>query len=225
MNNSKYKNQNTEFSIFHPTYFSTIFQTAKMLQVEKLIFEIEDNFQKQTYRNRCYILGANGKQLLNIPVQKISGKQKTKEIKIDYIENWQKLHLKSLNTAYRSSPFFEYYIDDLKTIFNKKETYLIDLNIKIFEIVCRLLPLKKNYEKNNFYKKEVVNDFRYLVNSKKETNCNFPKYTQVFSNKYEFIENLSILDLLFMEGPNAINYLVLIENFFFPNPQNSHLRS
>lgn len=211
MDNSKFNSEisehNSEFSTFHPTYFPTIFQFVKIVQAQSIIFEVEDNFQKQTYRNRCYIYGANGKQLLNIPVQKKTGKQKTKEVKIDYSENWQNSHLKSLNSAYSSSPFFEYYIDDFRTIFNKKETYLIDLNINIFKILCSLLPIETTFIKNNTYKKELINDFRYLVNSKKEISFNLPKYTQVFSNKYGFMQNLSILDLLFMEGPNALLYL------------------
>ncbi len=196
-----------ESSIFHPTYFSSVYQFVKLKQAKHILFEINDNYQKQTYRNRCYILGANGKQLLNVPIQKVSGKQQTKDIKIDYNENWQQQHLKSLFSAYRSSPFFEFYIDDLESIFHKKETYLLDLNLKTLELIFDLLPLNLKYETTKEYQTEVVNDCRYLVNAKSEKSHNLPKYRQVFSDKYDFMENLSILDLLFNEGPNALLYI------------------
>ncbi len=207
MNNSKFKIQNSEFSIFHPTYFPSIAQFVKMLQTNDIVFEIEDNFQKQTYRNRCYIFGANGKQLLNIPIQKVSGKEKSKNIKIDYSENWQQQHFKSLVSAYKSSPIFEFYIDDLQEIFLQKETLLIDLNIKTTTKIFELLPLDLKYTLTSVYDKEIKNDYRYMVNSKSTEEFNLPNYTQVFSNKHGFLENLSILDLLFNEGPTALLYL------------------
>ncbi len=196
-----------ESSIFHPTYFSSIYQFIKLRQAKQIVYEVNDSYQKQTYRNRCYVLGANGKQLLNVPIQKVSGKQQTKDIKIDYNENWQQQHLKSLFSAYRSSPFFEFYIDDLETIFLKKETYLLDLNLKTLEIISDLLPLNLKYATTKEYEKEVVNDYRHLVNAKNEKSLNLSKYRQVFSDKYDFIENLSVLDLLFNEGPNALLYI------------------
>jgi hypothetical protein len=207
MDNSKFKIQNLEFSVFHPTYFTSIYQYVKMLDSNKVLFEFYDNFQKQTYRNRCYIYGANGKQMLNIPLQKVAGKQLTKDIQIDYRENWQNLHLKSLQSAYQSSPFFEFYIDDLLIIFNKKEKFLMDLNIKTFQVINDLLPIKIPFSKTNSFQKEIANDFRFLVNSKDKTKHKLLKYTQVFDDKYCFIENLSILDLLFNEGTNALLYL------------------
>ena len=108
-------------SLFIPTYFSPISQYGVMVQAEKIEFEVADNFQKQTYRNRCYIYGANGKQLLTVPIRH-SGckiKQKTKDIKIETGAHWQKQHFKSLKTAYNCSPFFEFYEDDLIPIFEK----------------------------------------------------------------------------------------------------------
>ncbi len=193
--------------LFHPTYFPTILQYQKMIEAKAIIFEVSDNFQKQTYRNRCYIYGANGKQLLNIPVIKGSSKQKTKDIKISYAENWQKEHLKSLDSAYKSSPFYEFYIDDILPIFSNKTTFLLDFNIKIFELVNSLLPINISYSKSTEYQVKVKNDYRFLVHAKQEITAILPKYRQVFSEKHGFIKNLSILDLLFNEGPNAILYV------------------
>jgi len=199
-----------EFSVFHPTYFPTIYQYAKMLQSRKVVFEVEDNYQKQTYRNRCFIYGANGKQLLNVPVTKVSGKQKTKDVLISYNANWQKEHVKSLISAYKSSPFFEFYIDELMPVFIEQKKYLLDLNIFIFSKLNEALQVDIPFKITADYSKEIDNDFRYLVNAKKEITPNLPKYTQVFQEKHQFIPNLSILDLLFNEGPNAEMYLLNI---------------
>lgn len=177
-----------------------------MMKTENVIFEVYDNFQKQTYRNRCYIYGANGKQLLNIPIQKVSGKQLTKDIKLDYSSNWQAEHYKSLLSAYNSSPFFEFYIDEIKEVFNKKETFLVDLNMKTWTIITKILDCKINHSFSERYEVEVENDYRNLVNAKSEKEA-FSKYTQVFDNKHGFINNLSILDLIFMEGPASEIYL------------------
>jgi len=198
--------------LFHPTYFPSILQYAQILQSDDVVFEIHDNFQKQTYRNRCYIYGANGKQLLNIPTQKVSGKQLTKNIKIDYSYNWQAEHYKSLLSAYSSSPFFEFYIDELFPIFKKKETFLIDLNLKTIKIIADCLQEKLNFSMSLQFEKEVDDDYRYLVNAKTEQPLNFPKYTQIFDKKHGFIPNLSMLDLLFMEGPVTPIYLQRLLN-------------
>ncbi len=179
-----------------------------MTDEQVIIFEVNDNFQKQTYRNRCYIYGANGKQLLNVPVQKKSGeKQLSKDVKIDYSSNWQSEHLKALFSAYSSSPFFEFYIDELRPIFEIKESFLIDLNIKTFQILQNTLEVSITFNKSKEYLKEVENDYRFLVNAKSKSLIDLPKYTQVFDLKHGFISNLSILDLLFMEGPSSLIYL------------------
>ena len=123
-------------SLFIPTYFSPISQYSEILKSDKVIFEMEDNFQKQSYRNRCYIFNSNGKQLLNIPVKDKnkgnSERKKTKDMLVDNGALWQEHHLKSLQTAYRTSPFYEFYEDDLLHIFNKKYTFLQDVNIDTF---------------------------------------------------------------------------------------------
>ena len=193
--------------VFHPSYFSSILQYATILKTENVNFEVFDNFQKQTYRNRCYIYGANGKQLLNVPIQKVSGKQLTKDVKIDYSSNWQSEHLKTLHSAYNSSPFFEFYIDDLMPLFLKKETFLLDLNLATFNLILNQLQEKVTYSKTDSYLIERDNDYRFLVNAKANKIVDLPKYTQVFDDKHGFLSNLSILDLLFMEGPAVTLYL------------------
>jgi len=197
--------------VLHPSYFPSISHFVAIAQSDKVTFEIEDNFQKQTNRNRTYIYSPNGIQLLNIPIKHSKlYHQKTKDIKIEPEFDWQKQHFKSLEAAYRSSPFFEFFEDDLLPIFQKKHTFLMDLNLEAFEIVCKCLRMKIEFDKTTEYFHEIDNsqikDFRYLVNGKKDISV-FETYTQVFDDKYGFLNNLSILDLIFNEGKYAMDYL------------------
>lgn len=196
--------------LLHPTYFPSIAHFVAIANHKDVIFEADDNFIKQTYRNRSYIYGANGKLGLNIPViHSQKNRQKYREVKIFNEENWQSLHWKTLLSAYRSSPFLEYYEDDLMHLFTEKADYILDFNLKCFEIICDCIQLEVNTSKTKSYQNEIDNikDFRFLVNAKKEQQYTFDAYTQVFSNKHGFIQNLSILDLLFNEGPNTLQYL------------------
>ena len=197
--------------LLHPTYFPSISHFAAMVQSKSITFEIEDNFQKQTNRNRAYIYSPNGVQLLNIPVKHSKeSHQKTKEIKIETDFDWQKQHFKSLEAGYRSSPFFEFFEADLRPIFEKKYTFLLDLNFEIFDILLHCFRMKADYTTTTEYFHEVdttvITDFRTLVNGKKDLSI-FDSYTQVFDDKHGFINNLSVLDLLFNEGKYAMEYL------------------
>ena len=197
--------------LIHPTYFPSIAHFAAIVQSEFVTFEVADNYQKQTYRNRAYIYGANGKLSLNVPVifsQK--NRQLYKDVKIANKEKWQELNWKSIQSSYRSSPFFEFYEDELKPLFQKKHEFILDLNFECFNVINECLQFNCSYSQTTEFKKEIsgYSDLRYLVNARKELKFNFDNYTQVFSNKHGFISNLSILDLLFNEGPNALNYLV-----------------
>ncbi|WP_027137037.1 WbqC family protein [Gaetbulibacter saemankumensis] len=196
--------------LIHPTYFPSIAHFSAIAAAEHVILEVQDNFVKQTYRNRAYIYGANGKLALNIPVI-FSQKNRLKyhEVKVFNEENWQSLHWKSLLSAYRTSPFFEYYEDELYPLFHEKVEYLLDFNLKCFQTILDCLQLDIPMSKNEIFEKEPANvkDCRYLVHAKKEPEYKFTEYTQVFSEKHGFISNLSILDLLFNEGPNALTYL------------------
>ncbi|MFV8373968.1 WbqC family protein [Flavobacterium sp. LB1P62] len=198
-------------TLLNPTYFPSISNFVAMAQAESITFEIEDNFQKQTNRNRTYIYSPNGIQLLNIPVKHSKeSHQKTKDIKIETDFDWQKQHFKSLEAAYRSSPFFEFFEDDLRPIFEKKHTFLLDLNFETLAILSKCLRFKIEYSTTTEYFHEVettvINDFRGLVDGKNDKSI-FEPYTQVFDDKHGFINNLSVLDLLFNEGKYAVEYL------------------
>lgn len=195
--------------LLHPTYFPSISHYVAMMKAETITFEVEDNFQKQSNRNRMYVYGPNGLQLLNIPVlNSIEKNQKYKEVKIDNSTDWQKNHSKSLEAAYRNSPFYEFLEYDFQSVFEKKHSFLLDLNFQIFETINDCLSIKLPFSKTTEYFHETTQfkDFRNLVNGKKDTFKN-DRYTQVFEEKEGFLPNLSILDLLFNEGRCAKSYL------------------
>ncbi|MBP9847942.1 MAG: WbqC family protein [Flavobacterium sp.] len=195
--------------LIHPSYFPSISHYIALTQADTVTFEMEDNFQKQTNRNRMYIYSPNGIQLLNVPVKHSAEKhQKFKDVRIENDFGWQKNHFKSLEAAYRTSPFFEYFEDDFRPLFEKKHEFLMDLNLEIFELVNDSLGINIKAEKTIefFYEVPNFNDFRHLINGKKDT-TQIEEYTQVFNEKHGFINNLSILDLLFNEGRYAVDYL------------------
>ena len=194
--------------LIYPTYFPSISHYIAMIDAKTVTFEVEDTFQKQTNRNRMYIYSPNGIQLLNISVKHDSTNTNFKDIKIDNQNNWQKNHFKSLEAAYKNSPFYEYFVDDFRPLFEKKHEFMLDLNFEIFDLVNEALGISIPFEKTTEYFHEVSDktDFRYLVNGKKDTTQIEP-YTQVFDDKHGFINNLSILDLLFNEGRYAVDYL------------------
>lgn len=198
--------------IFPAFYFGSISYFAELLKTGEYRFEAYEHFPKQTYRNRCYIQGANGKLRLAIPTQH-NGARVMKDIQVSDDYNWQKEHYKSLVSAYKSSPYFEFYEDDLLPIFEKKEKFLLDLNLKTIELIASKLKLE--IELNLTDKYELVEesiDFRNRFNAKTEPAGNFPEYFQVFDEKFDFMPDLSILDLLCNEGPKSATYLQELSN-------------
>lgn len=192
---------------FAAFYFGPIDYYAEMLKSENLSIEVFENFQKQTYRNRMNILGANGKLMLNIPILH-NGTRLFKDLQPSYEYDWQKEHFKSIKSAYRSSPYFEYYEDDIAPFYEQKEKYLLDFNLKTIDFINQKLKLDLAIDKTeNFEKINIENDFRNQFSAKKEPQYKLPEYAQVFDEKFGFIEGLSILDLLFSEGPSTAIYL------------------
>lgn len=201
-------------NIIHPTYFPTISQFHLLLK-NPCVMEVSDNYQKQTYRNRAYIYGANGKQLLSVPIQHTkgnNGRQLYKDVKVDNSYPWQKIHWKSLKTAYQTTPYFEFYEDVFEELFSKKINFLLDLNFETIQAVLSCLSVDIQWEKTSEYKKEYpdLQDFRFLTDAKKEWEIQQEEYYQIFQEKHGFLSNLSVLDLLFHEGNKSVFYL---ENF------------
>ncbi|MDA9067615.1 WbqC family protein [Flavobacteriaceae bacterium] len=196
--------------LIHPNYFPNIDQFTQIIKVNNILFEVSDNYQKQTFRNRTYIYGANGKLGLFIPVIHTHKQRELfKDVKISYESNWMDLHLKSLQSAYRSSPYFEYFEDDFIKLYSKKEKFLVDFNIKCIKLISNLLDIDLNFKISNEYieKTNEIIDLRGLSNARKQKTIETPKYIQVFESKHGYLNNLSILDLIFSEGKNSVSLM------------------
>lgn len=199
--------------LIHPCYFGPIDLYVAIAQAERLVVEKKDNYQKQTYRTRQYIYGANGKLLLNVPIKHRENKtdqhQKYKDIKIENAFKWQRLHWKSLEAAYRTSPFFEFYEDDFVGLFENQPTFLMDFNLKCMEVVFDCLDIDFQFEFTEEFQlhPKDISDRRQLVISKRKQYSELLPYIQVFQAKYGYLSNLSILDLLFNQGPSSLDYL------------------
>ena len=198
--------------LLHPCYFGPVSQFVAMARAESVVFENEDNYQKQTYRNRQYIYGANGKLLLNIPIKHSGNKtqhQKYREVRIENDFDWQDQHWKSLQTVYRTSPFFEFYEDEFEPLYTKKFEYLMEFNYACLETALEALQLDLDFSKTEEFilQPDDVIDGRSLVLAKGKQEFDFEPYTQVFDTKFGYLNNLSVIDLIFNEGPNALNYL------------------
>ena len=218
-------------ALLSTTYFGPVQWYQKLYRYEEVEIEQWESFQKQTYRNRCQIATTQGIQALTVPVERGTSQQ-IKDIRISDHGNWRHLHWNALVSAYGESPFFEYYQDDIRPFFEKKWEFLFDFNEDIRMKMCELLDIQpkvyfslefKVYslemntqvaEKSTInYKHSTINkriDFRTAINPKHpQPDPDFePKpYYQVYQQKHGFLENLSILDLLFNMGPEGIFYL------------------
>lgn len=171
------------------------------------------NYQKQSYRNRCKIATEAGVMTLSIPVEKPSGKVLTRDVRISPHDNWQHLHWTAIESAYQSSPFFEFYQEDLRPFFEpQKFKYLYDFNIELQNTICNLLDIKPQVEFSKEYMQAQAGDvdLRELIHPKRPTveEEKLLPYYQVFSARHGFIPDLSIIDLLFNMGPESIFLLL-----------------
>ncbi len=196
------------------SYFAPVHFYAHVLAHQQIYIEQYEHFNKQTYRNRAVILGGNGPITLVVPVVKGRGtKIIIKDLKISYEMNWQRNQWQTLVSAYNSSPFFEFYKDDIQPFFEKKTKYLLDLNQTIHAVICELLEIENKTKLTDSFELVPANtlNFREIISPKNKTHpdTNFcpVEYTQVFTDKFGFVPNLSILDLLFNEGPNSYSIL------------------
>ena len=197
--------------LLHPTYFPNCLSMACLAR-GPVVWEACDNYQKQTYRNRCYVCNDRGRQLLNIPIRHVggsNGRQLFRDVRIDNGYNWQRQHWRSLETAYRSAPFFEYYEAGLLPLFEQPFDFLLDLNLATIETLCSFLGLEFPQTRTEQYnpEPEAMRDGRFLVSAKAGPAAPLPRYPQVFEDRHGFIPDLSVLDLLFNEGTAATDYL------------------
>lgn len=197
-------------------YLPPIQYYSKIYRAEQTIIETDDNYQKQSYRNRCTIAAANGPLSLSIPIDKPKGeKYKIKDVRIADHGNWQHFHWNAIISSYNSSPFFEYYEDYFAPFYEKRTTFLLDLNNELHKLICRLLEIDTPLSYTQEYIKNTdatMTDWREKIHPKKDwkkmdNDFVAKPYYQVFDDKYPFIENLSIIDLLFNMGNESRLYL------------------
>ncbi len=184
---------------------------AALLSSEHIYIEAHETYSKQSWRNRCIVATANGLQSLIVPVNKVYGNHtQTKDIRVSYAENWQQIHWRTLTAAYNKSPWFEHYSPFLEPCFRHQAKTLFELNLSLLKLVLKLLKVDKTISVTSTYLKDAseMRDFRNRFNPKGRPVDKTEKlYYQVFADRIGFHPNLSILDLLFCEGPLSMAYL------------------
>ena len=196
-------------TLFTTAYFPSISYMARFLTEDEPFIEIWETYHKQTYRNRCCVMTANGVESLSVPVVKVNGNHTmTKDMTISPIEPWQHIHSRCLESAYKAAPYFDHYYDYLRPIFEGHFERLVDLNDAALKAVLKMLKVNKEIAHTTDFVRETENDLREAFSPKKQADASlFPTYYQVFSEKYPFAQDLSVLDLIFNEGPEAHSYL------------------
>lgn len=210
--------------LLQTTYFGPIQWYQKLNRYDCCLIEQYDSYQKQTFRNRCIIATANGKQALTVPVEHTDDKPLVKDLRISDHNQWRRIHWNALQSAYSESPFFEYYADDIHPFFVKKYTFLVDFNEEIRQKICELIDIQPLVEYTTSFLSSypkpqgghdsasdvLYHDYRNVIHAKHpqpDADFQAKEYWQVFQHKHGFLPNLSILDLLFCMGPESVFYL------------------
>ena len=216
-------------ALLQTTYFGPVQWYQKLKRYDHCVIEQYDSYQKQTYRNRCVIATANGLQALTVPVDHSPltiDHVQCKDLRISDHNQWRRVHWNALQSAYSESPFFEYYADDIRPFFEQKYEFLIDFNEAIRQKMCELLDIETSVSYSSGFMVQGSGfrghgsgfrvqgsgfmDFREVIHAKHpQDDPEFQprSYWQVFQHRYGFQPNLSILDLLFCMGPEAVFYL------------------
>ena len=202
------------------SYWPNLHYFFYVLNASIINIEQFDNYSKQSYRNRTQILSANGVLNLSIPIKKNKSEKVINSIEISYKEDWQKNHWRAITSAYKNSPYFDFFEEDLKVFYSNKYNLLIDYNTDQLKFIVKVLKQKKNIQLTKQYESnpESVIDLRTIIHPKQSylsdkllANKLDQSYYQTFENKISFTPNLSILDLLFNKGLHTIDYLKSID--------------
>ncbi len=208
-------------ALLQTTCFGPVQWYQKLYRYDRTLIEQHDSYQKQTYRNRYVIATANGLQTLTVPVEQQTDGREVKDLRVSDHNQWRRVHWNALQSAYSESPFFEYYADDLRPLYEQRIDRLVDFNEEARQTVCRLLDIQPSVAYTSSYEAadtpasvssdhEVLDDFRGVIHAKHplpDADFQPRRYWQVFEQRHGFQPNLSILDLLFCTGPEAVNYL------------------
>jgi hypothetical protein len=198
-----------DFQASETQYFGSVDYFKELADTKYIKIEQWENFSKSTLRNRCFISGSNGRITLTVPVQ--GGREQRamlKDMRVDTSTDWKKIHCRSIQSSYARAPFYEYYCEDVYRLISKPNAFLLDMNMEILNWALKALKLNTQVQLTTAFTQTVENG----KNDKgKEVPSNnwTPIYQQVFQDKFGFLPNLSILDLLFCEGPNAGHLLQL----------------
>jgi hypothetical protein len=198
-------------------YLAPVSYYAKLLQYDEIVFEQHENLLKSSYRNRCYIMGANGKLRLSIPLQNgRDHKALYTSLQTENRQRWKAIHWHSILSAYKHAPYFEHYAPHFEKLYLHTETHsLFQWNWQLFETTAKILKIPAAIRFSETFEKEVaptIDDARNLFQPEKEPEIIFPKYIQVFSERHGFEADLSILDLIFNLGTEAKSYLTELSN-------------
>lgn len=194
-------------------YLPPVEYFAKLVTYDRIFIEQHDNYVKQTYRNRCFIGGTEGRQTLTVPVEGNDGQKcPMKDVRISDHGHWRHLHWTAFESAYGHTPYFEFYRDYFEPFYNGQYRYLLDFDMGLLRLVCRLIDISPDIRLTEAYCKDVpegARDFREAIHPKKDFRQADPEfraeeYYQVFSSQHGFIPNLSIVDLLFNMGPDSV---------------------
>lgn len=187
-------------------YLPNLQYLSQVISADTVVLEKHENFIKQSYRNRCEIMSSNGKLSLSIPLVKQADKELISEKKISYVENWQQQHWRTITSAYKNSPYFEFFEDELKPFYATQFEFLFDYNTQLLQTVLHILRVKKQiqFTANFVAKPNGIADLRSLSDLSNDVYFVKPYY-QVFADKYGFMANLSCLDALFNVGLRTID--------------------
>lgn len=205
-------------------YLAPVQYYTKLYAYPHIYVEQYDNYIKQTYRNRCIIASADGPLALTIPTEKTDSlKCLMKDIRISEHGKWRHLHWTAIESAYKNSPYFDYYQDDLRPFYEKRYDFLYDFNEQLCRTICELIDLHPEIQRTKDYKQEFSTDeydFREMIHPKKnyssDTGFYAHPYYQVFETRHNFLPNLSIIDLLFNMGPESL--LILRDSITIVSP-------
>lgn len=192
-------------------YFGTVNYYKTLFRYLNIEFEEYENYQKGSFRNRTPVPGANGVINLSVPLQKgRDQKALFRDIKIDYRENWMVQHIRTLDACYNRAPFYEFYRDSIRDLLNQEETHLMSLDKKLVQWVLKMLkakPVISSTERYSLKVQEEIVDARNSILPGKDLSIDIPEYAQVFEDRIGFKPNMSILDLLFCQGPASAGLL------------------
>ena len=184
-----------------------------LMQFERVQLEAQEHYQKQSYRNRCYVQTANKVDVLTVPVQQGTNHQPIRDLRVANDQSWQSHHWRCMQAAYGKAPFFEYFVPDFEPIYQKKWTFLFDLNSELLTICLKLMRLKVNLSLTEWYEKTPpvgLFDARSKLNPRNKPETYVFHQPVVYPQNFgqEFVPNLSIIDLLFCQGPAASDVLL-----------------